>query len=827
MSRLNFHVGGMHCAACAAAVERAVRALPGASEVYVNIATNRMTLTADDSLAPETIADTVKKAGFEPTLISTPGSAVPAAKLEFAVGGMHCAACAAAVERAVRALPGASEVYVNIATNRMTLTADESLSPETVAETVKKAGFEPTLLSGKSATPEAERPEAKEAAEAHRDAIRFGVAVTFAILLCLVAMHGMFSLSFLPAESGWNALIQGVLLLPIVIAGRRFYTGGFRALFRGSPNMDSLIASGTGAAIVYSLWLCVRGEFAHLYFDTAGMIVALIMLGKFLEGRSKRKASGAIRELMQLAPETAIRLESDGSEREVPTALVRIGDRLRIKPGERIPVDGISLEGNASIDESMLTGEPLPVDKFPGDSLTGGSICRNGSIVMRATRIGEETTLARIIKLVEDAQGSRPPIARLTDKVAGFFVWGVLTAALLTLAAWLLAGAEFAAALEFALAVMVIACPCALGLATPIAIIVGIGRGAKSGILIKSGAALETAGKIDTVVFDKTGTLTAGKPEVSEVKCFPGISEEELLAAAAAAERNSTHPLAAAIVRKAEAKHLPLPAATGFDSRPGFGVSATIGGKRWLFGNERMLKTDGISSEPFNTLALSPGDSLVCAVRDGEPVGAIAIGDSLKPGAADVIARLKKLGIKTLMLTGDNTGAARKITEELQLSGFRAELLPEDKADAIKEIQDNGKHLVAMVGDGINDAPALAQADLGIAIGSGTDVAMESADIVLMQNDLAEVTATIKLSRATMRVIRQNLFWAFFYNTVSIPLAAGVFYPLLGWKLSPIVGAAAMAASSVTVVLNALRLRGKGNLEEGASPLLQTSSQTG
>ena len=818
----------MHCAACAAAVERAVRALPGASEVYVNIATNRMTLTADDSLAPETIADTVKKAGFEPTLISTPGSAVPAAKLEFAVGGMHCAACAAAVERAVRALPGASEVYVNIATNRMTLTADDSLAPETIADTVKKAGFEPTLISGSTASPAAaERPEEKEAAEAHRDAIRFGVAVSFAALLCLVAMHGMFFRPLLPADSGWNALIQMILLLPVLIAGRRFYTGGFRALFRGSPNMDSLIASGTGAAVAYSLWLCARGEFAHLYFDTAGMIVALIMLGKYLEGRSKRKASGAIRELMQLAPETAIRLEPDGSEREIPTALIRTGDRLRVKPGERIPVDGVNQEGETCVDESMLTGEPLPVDKSPGDPLTGGSINRNGSIVMRATRIGEETTLARIIKLVEEAQGSRPPIARVADKVAGFFVWGVLAAAALTLAVWLLAGAGFAAALEFALAVMVIACPCALGLATPIAIIVGIGRGANSGILIKSGAALETAGKVDTVVFDKTGTLTIGKPEVSEVKCLPGITPDELLAAAAAAEKNSTHPLATAIVREAETKQLPLPAATQFDSRPGFGVSATIDGKRWLFGNARMLEAEEIDPESFASLALPPGSSLVCAARDGQPAGVIAVGDALKPGAADVIARLNKLGIKTFMLTGDNSDSARKIAGELQLSGFRAELLPEDKANAVKEIQDNGKHLVAMVGDGINDAPALVQADLGIAIGSGTDVAMESADVVLMQNDLAEVTATIKLSRATMRVIRQNLFWAFFYNTVSIPLAAGVFYPLLGWKLSPVIGAAAMAASSVTVVLNALRLRGKGNLEEGASPLLQTSSQTG
>ena len=804
MSKLSFDVTGMHCASCAAAVERAVKKLPGASDVYVNFAANRLTLEAAPELTPEQVADAVRKAGFGAKAAHPAGTAaVPAErKLSFDVTGMHCASCAAAVERAVKKLPGASDVYVNFAANRLTLEAAPELTPEQVADAVRKAGFgaEPVpALPVQTAAPE-------EEAEARRETFRFTAAIVFAALLSYVAMYEMLHLPFFPLKPEWNALIQILLLLPVVVAGFRFYTSGFRALFRGSPNMDSLIASGTGAAIVYSLWLCAEGRFGHLYFDTAGMIVALIMLGKYLEGRSRRKASGAIRELMRLAPETAIRIE-DGREREIPAAFVRKGDLLRVKPGARIPVDGTTVEGTTSVDESMLSGESMPVDKVPGDPLTGGSINRNGSIVMQATRVGDETTLARIIKLVEDAQGSRPPIARLADRISGYFVWCVLSIALVTLLAWLLAGAGFAAALEFALAVLVIACPCALGLATPIAIIVGIGRGARSGILIKSGAVLENAGKISAVVFDKTGTLTVGEPVVNLVRAADGFTEGGVLAAAAAAEKNSSHPLAEAVVRKAEAEKLPLPSAGQFEDRPGYGVSAVIAGKRWLFGNARLMKTEEIDPAAFEKLGVPAGLSLVYAAEEGRPAGVIGIGDRLKPGAADAVERLNALGIETVMLTGDNLPAARAMADELHLASFRAELLPGDKAGIIRELQAGGTKVIAMVGDGINDAPALAQADVGIAIGSGTDVAMESADVVLMQSGLDEVPAAIELSRATMRIIRENLFWAFFYNAVGIPLAAGAFYALLGWRLSPVVGAAAMAASSVTVVLNALRLR--------------------
>lgn len=724
-------------------------------------------------------------------------------KLSFELAGMHCAACAAAIERAVKKLPGASEVYVNFAASRLTLEADRAvLAPEQIVDAVKKAGFE--ALPSKEAAPAS--PETEKAGE-QRETARFTIAVIFAALLSYAAMYEMLHLPFFPLEPRWNALLQVLLLLPVAIAGFRFYTDGFRALFRATPNMDSLIASGTGAAIIYSLWLCARGEFAHLYFDTAGMIIALIMLGKYLEGRSRRRASGAIRELMNLAPDTAIRIEN-GAEREIPASQIGVGDLLRVKPGARIPADGVAVEGATSVDESMLSGESMPVDKSPGSPLTGGSINRNGSIVMKATRIGEETTLARIIRLVEDAQGSRPPIARLADVISGYFVWAVLAVATVTLLGWLVSGAGFASALEFALAVLVIACPCALGLATPIAVIVGIGRGARSGILIKSGAVLESAGNISAVVFDKTGTLTIGKPEVNAVRPLAAFSENKLLAAAAAAEKHSSHPLAEAVVREAESRQLELPEATQFEDRPGYGVTALIGGTKWLFGNARLLKETGIDPEAFSVSKLSEGVSLIYAAADGIPAGLLAIGDRLKPGAAEAVERLNALGIATIMLTGDNLPAAKAMAEKLHLASFRAELLPGDKAGIIRELQGGTpRRVVAMVGDGINDAPALAQADVGIAIGSGTDVAMESADVVLMRDGLDAVPAAIELSRATMRIIRQNLFWAFFYNAVGIPLAAGVFYTLLHWKLSPVLGAAAMAASSVTVVLNALRMR--------------------
>ena len=486
MGKLAFAVKGMRCAGCAASVERAVRKLPGASEVYVNFAANSLTLEASSELSAAQVAEAVRAAGF----VCEPLGGDPA-RLEFDIRGMRCAGCAAALEKAVAALDGASEVYVNFAANSLTLRAEPGiLPPERVLETIRAAGFEGSAVSGAPTPAAGEEERAEESSETRR----FAVAALFALLLCYVAMHGMLHLPFFPLSPGWSALLEILLLIPVAAAGFRFYTGGFRSLFRGEPNMDSLIACGTAAAAVYSVWLCLHGEFHPLYFDTAGMIVALIMLGKFLEGRARRRASGAIRELMNLAPETAIRIEAEG-DREIPAAEIRVGDLLRVRPGDRIPADGVVESGESGVDESMLTGESMPVLRRAGDPVTGASINGNGSLVIRAARIGSDTVLARIIRLVGEAQGSRPPIARLADRIAGKFVWTVISIALVTFLAWFLAGAGFAAALSFALAVMVIACPCALGLATPIALIVGIGRGAQSGILIKSGAALETAGK--------------------------------------------------------------------------------------------------------------------------------------------------------------------------------------------------------------------------------------------------------------------------------------------------------------------------------------------
>ncbi len=804
MRKLSFSLTGLHCAGCAAAVERAVRVLPGAADVYVNFAASRLTLsTGENGPGPEHVIEAVRKAGYGAEQIPEAPS-VPV-KLEFAVYGMHCAGCAAAVERTVRALPGAVEVYVNFAANRLTLSADPSVLPvERITAAVAENGFRAELI-----TSARQRINAGDTENGYGGTANFLVAAFFAILLFFAAMHESLHLPWFDLAPGTEAILQFLLLLPILIAGRKFYTSGLRSLLHAAPNMDSLIACGTAAATFYSFYLWFRGESSHLYFDTAGMIVVLIMFGKLLEARSRRRASGAIRELMNLAPETALRLDADG-ERLIPVSQIRVGDRLRVRPGDRIPADGVVESGSTSVDESMLSGEAMPVEKTPGAVVTGASINRNGAIVIRATRVGNDTVLAKIIALVEDAQGSRPPIARLADRISGWFVWAVLGIALVTFTAWLLGGATFAEALSFALAVMVIACPCALGLATPIALIVGIGQGAKFGILIKSGAALETAGRIQTVIFDKTGTLTVGQPEVGEiaVAADSGLTADDLLAAAAGAEASSEHPLADAVVREAKRRDLQAAAIADFTARPGFGVSCRIAEAQWLFGNAKLMRAVGI--DPDSAMPkLAQAQSLIYIARDRRPAGVIGLNDRANPGAPAALAALRTMGIRSVMLTGDNPAAARALADELGIDEFHAELLPGDKAGFIRRLQQENKSVVvAMVGDGINDAPALAQADVGIAIGSGTDVAMETADVVLMNSDLAEVPAAIRLSRATMRIIRENLFWAFFYNAIGIPLAAGLFHALFGGpRLNPVFGALAMAASSVSVVLNALRLR--------------------
>lgn len=721
-------------------------------------------------------------------------------KLEFTIKGMRCAGCAANLQKKISALSGVSNCMVNIATNTMTLEFDRSVLPEEkIVDAVKKAGFQASVIQKPS------EAYAKSEEETMPYFFRFLLAGIFSLLLSYTAMHDMLGLPWFPISDFWTALIQIILLIPILYAGSGFYQKGIPALLRLSPNMDSLIALSSGCAILYSLILVCTGKFAHLYFDTAGMIIFLIMLGKLLEARSKGNASGAIRELMKLTPETAEVIRQDGSIVTVKAEELLPGDLIRIAPGTKIPVDGIITEGTGSVDESMLTGESMPVEKKTGDRVTGGSLALNGSFQFKADRTGKETTLANIIEMVRNAQSTKPKIARLADTVSGYFVWGVILIAILTFSIWFFAAdVSFGKALGFTLAVLVIACPCALGLATPTAVIAGIGRGAKLGILIRSGEALETAGKTDTVMFDKTGTLTIGTPAVDQVIFCSASehSEQELIRLAGSAAEKSVHPLSRAVAAYfANQKETPEKS-DSFAELPGLGVEAEIGGKKILLGNRTLLEKNQISAAD---LKIPEGKPFVCLAVNGKAAAAFLFSDPLRPDAAETVRQLAEMHIRPIVLSGDNPSSVRAVTEKAGIDLFFAGLLPNEKLNTIQEFRQQ-KKTVCMVGDGINDAPSLAAADLGISLASGTNIAMESAQIVLMRPELTGVPKAIGLSRAVMRIIRQNLFWAFLYNIICIPLAAGVFYPWFQWQLSPVAGAAAMAFSSVTVVCNALRL---------------------
>ncbi len=647
---------------------------------------------------------------------------------------------------------------------------------------------------------------------------KFIVSAIFTIPLFYIAMGHMigFPLPNIidPMYNPLNfALVQIILTVPVVIAGYKFYTVGFRSLFKGSPNMDSLIAVGTSAAIiygVYAIYQIINGNIEYakdLYFETAGVIITLILLGKYLESVSKGKTSEAIKKLVGMQPKTAIVIQ-DGEEITIPIEEVEEGDIVLVKPGEKIPVDGVVIEGHTSIDESMLTGESIPVEKKSGDKVVGASINKNGVIRFKATKVGKDTALSQIIKLVEAAQGSKAPIAKLADIISGYFVPIVMGIALISGIAWYISGESVIFSLTIFISVLVVACPCALGLATPTAIMVGTGKGAENGVLIKSGGALETAHKIETIVFDKTGTITEGKPKVTNVITLGNYTEEELVQVAASAEKGSEHPLGEAIVREAEEKNISLLNLDKFYAIPGHGIEVEIKDKKIYLGNEKLMQDKNIDislKEESDKLANEGKTPMYMAVND-KLEGVIAVADVVKESSKKAIDILHKMGIEVAMITGDNKKTASAIAKQVGIDVILAEVLPEDKANEVKKLQEKNK-VVAMVGDGINDAPALAQADIGIAIGSGTDVAMESADIVLMKSDLVDVATAIKLSKSTIRNIKQNLFWAFGYNTAGIPLAAGVFYALGGPKLNPMFAAGAMALSSVSVVTNALRLR--------------------
>ena len=736
------------------------------------------------------------------------------------IEGMTCASCSARIEKVVGRLDGVRTVSVNLATEKASILYEPSrVRLSVIRKAITDAGYTPRAADAPEAV---DRDTERKAREVRTMWAKFITAASVAVPLLYLAMGHMIPGLPLPLPRFLDpmqyplvyALAQILLVIPAIVAGSRFYSVGVKALWHRAPNMDSLIAIGTAAAVLYSLYSTFRivsGDFAaveHLYFETAAVIIALILLGKTLEAVSKGKTSQAIRKLMGLAPKTATVVQ-DGRDVVIPITEVEVGDLVRVRPGEKVPVDGEVVEGYTSVDESMLTGESIPVEKKAGDQVTGASINGNGTISFRATRVGSDTALAQIIRLVEQAQGSKAPIARLADVVSGYFVPIVMLIALVAAAGWLVSGQSVVFSLTIFTAVLVIACPCALGLATPTAIMVGTGKGAENGILIKGGAALEQAHRIQTVILDKTGTITEGRPVVTDISVTNGIREDELLRLAASAEKGSEHPLGEAIVRSAEGRGLTLSGLEEFRALPGRGIEARIDGRQVVLGNARLLEEKGI---PGGTLAAeaeifaADGKTPMFVAVEGNPAGVIAVADVPKQSSAQAIARMRELGLEVVMITGDNRRTADAIAARVGVDRVLAEVLPQEKASAVKRLQEEGR-IVAMVGDGINDAAALAQSDVGIAIGSGTDIAIESADIVLMKSDLMDVAAAVQLSKATMRTIRQNLFWAFCYNVLGIPIAAGLLHLFGGPLLNPVFAAAAMSLSSVSVVSNALRLR--------------------
>ena len=758
-------------------------------------------------------------------------------KESFNVTGMTCSACSARVERAVKKMEGTAEVSVNLLTNTMTLSYDEAVtSPAAIIAVVEDAGYGASVkgTGGVQAAPQS--GSAADAAERATRAMRSRLLTSILFLLptMYLAMSPMLAMWGVPYAAGFQevfwgaenaltfALAQFMLVLPIMYVNRPYYVNGFRNLLHGAPNMDTLVGIGSMASALFGVFAMFRmswglghGDLAlaaeystNLYFESAGMIVTLITVGKYLEARAKGQTTGALRALMQLAPAEATVVRG-GVEQVVPVATLVLGDTVIVRPGARIPVDGTVTDGATSIDESAVTGESMPVPKTEGDTVTSGTLNVEGTIRFTATRVGEDTTIRQLIRLVDDASGSKAPIARLADRVSAVFVPVVIAIALTAGAIWLMMGATVEFAFSITISILVISCPCALGLATPVAIMVGTGRGAAHGILIKSGEALETAGHIDTVLMDKTGTLTAGRPQLVSI-APAGMTSDDLIALTAALEAGSEHPIAAAIAGYAAEHGLTVPPVTDFQAVFGKGVRGTVGGASCAAGNAALLDEMGITLPDAVRARMEEmadrGETALIVVRNRRIAGPLGVRDTEKPSSAAAVAQMKRMGLTPVMLTGDDERTARTIAARLGIETVIAGVLPSDKRAHVERLQADG-HRVAMIGDGVNDAPALVQADLGIAIGAGTDVAIESADAVLVRSDLLDAVSAIRLSRSVMRNIKQNLFWAFFYNVIGIPLAAGVLYPAFGVKLSPMIGAAAMSLSSVCVVLNALRLR--------------------
>lgn len=732
---------------------------------------------------------------------------------KYTITGMTCAACSSAVERVTRKMDGVEESNVNLTTAILTITYDEEkVTPELIIKKVDRAGFGAELY--------VEKPKEDHAEENLKQTRNRLIANIILSLPLLYICFGHMLPIYMPLPGFMDmhekpmgfALVQMILTILVLINGRKFYLVGIKALLKGNPNMDSLVAIGTGSAFLYSFIMTI-GIFKdpacvhNLYYESAAVVVTLVMLGKYMESRSKGKTSEAIRKLMELAPDTAIVIR-DGEQKEVPVEQVSLGEWILIKPGSRIPLDGVVVEGSTSVDESMLTGESIPVEKGVDDEIIGGSVNYHGAVTVKVTRVGSDTTLAKIVRMMEDAQGKKAPISKLADTVAGYFVPVVMGIAVVAAVVWALLGHDITFVLTIFVSVLVIACPCALGLATPTAIMVGTGLGASHGILIKSGEALEISHKVDAVVLDKTGTITEGKPAVTAVVSNE-ITAEELLKIAASCEQVSEHPLGQAIVNDAKEKGIALEKVTEFQSITGQGIEAVLEGHTYYIGNKKLCLNQNMDFSEYEEVATkiaNKGQTPMFVGELGKVIGIVAVADTLKETSPEAIQKMKDLGVEVYMLTGDNKLTADYIGKKVGVDHVIAEVLPNDKASVVEKLQKEGK-CVMMVGDGINDAPALVQADVGVAIGSGSDIALDSSDIVLMKSDLRDVYKAIKLSKKTIRNIKQNLFWAFFYNTCGIPLAAGLLFPINGMLLSPIIGGFAMSFSSVCVVSNALRLR--------------------
>lgn len=801
-------VKGMSCASCSARIEKKVGELEGVSLAKVNFAAELATVEFDpEKISVEQFPKEIKKLGFE----------VPPIHETFSVEGMTCASCVSRVEKKLSSLPGVSDVKVNLATEQASIEYLPALTDfNRLKEALSNAGYYLRPAKSKEDLPSDE--ENRHLKELATLKLKLMVSGTASILVMVLSMKG--EGMALPLSLN---LILFFLATPVQFyCGGQFYRGAINGMRHGYADMNTLIAVGTSAAYLFSTvaifspsWIRIADEKIAVYFDTSVMIIALVLLGRWMESRAKRNASNAIKKLMQLQPRIA-KVEREGEEKEISTSELVMGDRVWVRPGEQIPVDGKIFEGNSSIDESMLTGESVPVEKNMGDDVFGASLNKTGFFKMKVTRLGQDTVLARIIKLVEEAQGSKAPVQKLADKIAGIFVPSVMGLAVITFLFWWLFGNHFTElpAFSFALmsfiSVLIIACPCALGLATPTAIMVGTGRGAKMGVLIKGGEALERAEKLDTIVFDKTGTLTWGKPEVADVLLAPAtkLDADQLLALAGSLEKGSEHPLAQAVVTEAQRRGLKLETPVEFHALPGFGVEGKVDDKRVLLGNKRLMEENQIEISPIESQLVKlteNGKTPMILCVSGQVAGLIATTDALKPNAKENVLNLKKMGLDVVMLTGDNSKTAQAVATQLGIDKVVSEVLPSGKVEEIERIKLSG-HCVAMVGDGINDAPALAAADVGIALGSGTDVAMEASDITLVGSDIKAVVESIGLSKATMSKIRQNLFWAFIYNIIGIPIAAGVLYPAYGILLQPVFAAAAMSLSSVSVVGNSLLL---------------------